>query len=69
MLQVGDLITVRYRGEWKKAFIIVVESDDRHFTVRFFDDTIPDKELVYSRFQDHNQRGWWLDNQPNTCQG
>jgi len=69
VLQVGDLITVRYRGEWKKAFIIVVESDGRHFTVRFFDDTIPDKDLVYSRFQTVHVRGWMLDSETNTCQG
>lgn len=64
---VGDLITVRYRGEWVKGFVISVEGRD--FTVRPYDDAIPDLTRNIGRFQTVQQRGWWLEKVPNTCQG
>jgi len=63
---IGDLISVRYRGEWLAGYVISVEG--REFLVRFYDDSVPDKSLIISRFQTIQQRGWSLVKTPNTCQ-
>ena len=68
-INIGDILTVRYRGEWHKAFVVSIGSDGRYFDARFFDDSLPDMSLAYSRFQTIQQRGWVLDSEPNTCQG
>lgn len=64
---VGDLITVRYRGEWFKGLVVSIEG--KNFMVRFFDDTVPDIMLTNSSFRTIQQKGWMLDKTPNTCQG
>ena len=64
---VGDLITVRYRGEWFKGLVVLIEG--KSFMVRFFDDKVPDIMLTNSRFQTVQQKGWWLEKTPVTCQG
>lgn len=64
---VGDLITVRYRGEWFKGLVASIEG--KTFMVRFFDDKIPDIVLTNSSFRTIQQKGWVLDKTPNTCQG
>jgi hypothetical protein len=63
---VGDLISVRYRGDWLSGYVISVKGRD--FIVRFYDDSVPDKSLIISRFQTIQQRGWSLVKTPNTCQ-
>lgn len=63
---IGDLMSVRYRGEWLAGYVISVEG--REFLVRFYDDSVPDKSLIISRFQTTQQRGWSLVKTPNTCQ-
>ena len=64
---IGDLISVRYRGEWLAGYVISVEGRD--FIVRFYDNSVPDKALITTSFQTIEQRGWMLVKTPNTCQG
>ena len=66
-INIGDILTVRYRGEWLAGYVILAEG--RTFIVRFYDDNVPDKALITSSFQTIEQRGWMLVKTPNTCQG
>lgn len=64
---IGDLISVRYRGEWIAGYVVNVFGRD--FLARFFDAAVPDKWLKTTSFQTIEQRGWMLVKTPNTCQG
>jgi len=70
---VSDLIAIRFRGEWLQGYVIAVESDERHFTARFFDPTINDGkgqiDLIDSGFHTIQQKGWTLHKTPKTCNG
>jgi hypothetical protein len=70
---VGDLISVRFQGKRYQGYVIAVESDERHFTARFFDPTINDGkgqiDLIDSGFHSIQQKGWTLHKTLQTCNG